>query len=141
MSYIILTSYVFAIIIAIIYTVITLTSEEIDKEGLLIMWGSMILCGWVLGIVTVALFVILQYESLNKKKMKLIKLNEEDYIIVDDLVTDVKDLDVWVYDDDYDEPLIYKTDEDFFKAGKSAWRITYSTKPLEDVIIANKYYN
>jgi hypothetical protein len=71
--------------------------------------------------------------------MKLIKLNEEDYINVDDLVTDVKDLDVWVYDDDYDEPLIYKTDEDFFKAGKSAWRITYSTKPLEDVIIANKY--
>jgi hypothetical protein len=48
--------------------VITLTSEEIDKEGLLIMWGSMILCGWVLGIVTVALFVILQYESLNKKR-------------------------------------------------------------------------
>lgn len=73
--------------------------------------------------------------------MKLIKLNEEHYIIVDDLVTDVNDLDIWVYDDDYDEPLIYKTDEDFFKAGKSAWKITHSNNPLEKIVTENSFKN
>ncbi len=46
--------------------------------------------------------------------MKLIEINSEYCIFIDDLIKDEKDIDIWVYDDDYDNPLIYKTDEDFF---------------------------
>ena len=71
--------------------------------------------------------------------MKLIETKKDFYIIVDGLVKDEKDLGVWVYDDDYDEPLIYKTDEDFFKAGKSAWKITHSNNPLEKIVTENSF--
>lgn len=71
--------------------------------------------------------------------MKLIEIKKNHYIIVDGLINEEKDLDIWVYDDDYDEPLIYKTDEDFFKAGKSAWKITHSNNPLEKIVTENSF--
>lgn len=63
------------------------------------------------------------------KKTKLIRINDDHYIIVDGIS---KEIGEYVYDDDYDKPLIYKTDKEFFDIGKEAFVITHSTIPLED---------
>ena len=68
MEYIILTSYVIAILVAISYTVITVKSEKIDNEGLFIMWLATLLCGWVLGIVFLGVLLLFYVESLIKKE-------------------------------------------------------------------------
>lgn len=68
MEYIILTSYVITILVAIGYTVITVKSEKIDNEGLFIMWAATILGGWVLGIVFLGVLLLFYVESLTKKK-------------------------------------------------------------------------
>lgn len=61
--------------------------------------------------------------------MELIRINDDHYIIVDGIS---KETGEYVYDDDYDKPLIYKTDKEFFDIGKEAFVITHSTVPLED---------
>ena len=66
-------------------------------------------------------------------KTKLIKLNEEHYIIVDN--SEIKEGD-FMYDIDGDIGIAIGKD-------KSQWegntKITHSTKPLEDIIVHNKY--
>jgi hypothetical protein len=66
---------------------------------------------------------------IKEKQMELIRINDDHYIIVDGIS---KEIGEYVYDDDYDKPLIYKTDKDFFDIGKEAFVITHSTVPLED---------
>lgn len=61
--------------------------------------------------------------------MELIRINDDHYIIVDGIS---KEIGEYIYDDDYDKPLIYKTDKEFFDVGKEAFVITHSTVPLED---------
>ena len=65
--------------------------------------------------------------------MRLIKITDIHYIVIVLDHFETEDNHIWVYDDDYDEALIYQTDEDFVKAGKSAYKITHSTQPLEDM--------
>lgn len=61
--------------------------------------------------------------------MELIRINDDQYIIIDGIS---KEIGEYIYDDDYDKPLIYKTDKEFFDIGKEAFVITHSTMPLED---------
>lgn len=61
--------------------------------------------------------------------MELIRINDDHYIIVDGISKEVGE---YVYNDDYDKPLIYKTDKEFFDIGKEVFVITHSTEPLED---------
>lgn len=58
-------------------------------------------------------------------KYKLIKISEEHYIVVV-VSAQVKDIGVYVYDDDYQSPLIYQTCEEFFRVGKQGYKITHS---------------
>lgn len=62
--------------------------------------------------------------------MELIRINDDHYIIVDGIS---KEIGEYVFDDDYDKPLIYKTDKEFFDKGKEAFVITHSTEPLEKI--------
>lgn len=69
--------------------------------------------------------------------MKLIKLNEEDYIIVDD--SEIKEKAFFINEHNQISVCV-KALEEFLKTNKSPIKkITHSNKPLEDVIIANKY--
>lgn len=64
---------------------------------------------------------------------KLIKLSEDHYVVIDRSVA-VKDVGTYVFDDDYEPPVIYKTCEKFFDIGKTAYKITHSFgKELEGV--------
>lgn len=63
---------------------------------------------------------------------KLIKLSKYHYVAVDD--SEIKEVGMFVYDNDYDSPIIYKTCEKFFEIGKEALKITHSFgKELEGV--------
>lgn len=76
-------------------------------------------------------------------KTKLIKLNEEDYIIVlivdDSLDSQIKEGDMFINEHNQISVCV-KVLEEFLKTNKSPIKkIIHSTKPLEDVIIHNKY--
>lgn len=63
---------------------------------------------------------------------KLIKISEDHYIVIGKLETE--EIGVFVYDNDYEPPIIYKTCEEFFTVGKQSYRITHSFgKELEGV--------
>lgn len=63
---------------------------------------------------------------------RLIKLSEDHYIVVED--SELKEVGIFVYDDDYEPPIIYKTCEKFFEIGKEGLKITHSFgKELEGV--------
>lgn len=70
--------------------------------------------------------------------MKLIKLNEEDYIIVDDF--DIKEGDMFINEHNQISVCV-KSLEEFLKNNtiNIIKKVTHSTKPLEDIIVHNKY--
>lgn len=65
MEYLLIISWIFAIVIAIIYTYLTFKNKDKTMfEGLFIIWFTMITCGWMLGFVITGLFIIFCIESI-----------------------------------------------------------------------------
>ena len=68
--------------------------------------------------------------------MKLIKINTDHYVLVDDSEIKYKD---WYLDDTNQIRMCVVLDTDYWKSRKEYKKITHSTQPLESIVTENSF--